>query len=413
MTIAILGGGILGTCTALELADRGYSVTLFERNAELLSEASLYNEGKIHLGFVYAADTTFRTAARMIRGATQFGQILSRWIPTNSLRRMRSRPFDYVVHRDTMVEVAEIERHFAQVEALISEVATDNTTESFRDVNRPVWRRQSSATLAEHYDPELVIAAFDTTEIAIDPWEVATALRSAARLHPRIELRTSTVVHRACPRTDGAFDILCVAGEEMRAGPFRVVLNALWANRPHVDHHVGIVATSAWYTRQKVGVNLLHADVGANVPSSTVMLGPFGDVVVYPSGRVYLSWYPDCMIGVSTGTEPTNWNDVLASIDVDRVTERTLTALLAICPTLSHVRRTTHTTTLVNGGSIFAIGASDIDDPASRLHERLDEGAIGLDRYLSVDTAKYTLGPSTALVTADRIAAIIGSMSSV
>ena len=54
MSIAIFGAGILGTCTALELADRGHRITV-ERNAEPLSEASLYNEGKLHLGFVYAA----------------------------------------------------------------------------------------------------------------------------------------------------------------------------------------------------------------------------------------------------------------------------------------------------------------------------------------------------------------------
>ena len=56
MSIAIFGGGILGTCTTLELADRGLRLTVFERNAEPLSEASLYNEGKLHLGVVYAAD---------------------------------------------------------------------------------------------------------------------------------------------------------------------------------------------------------------------------------------------------------------------------------------------------------------------------------------------------------------------
>ena len=52
MSIAIFGAGTLGTCTALELADRGHRITVFERNAEPLSEASLYNEGKLHLGFV-------------------------------------------------------------------------------------------------------------------------------------------------------------------------------------------------------------------------------------------------------------------------------------------------------------------------------------------------------------------------
>ena len=91
MSIAIFGAGILGTCTALELADRGHRLTVFERNAEPLSEASLYNEGKLHLGFVYAADPSFRTAERMIRGAAQFMDVLGRWIPRAALCALPTR----------------------------------------------------------------------------------------------------------------------------------------------------------------------------------------------------------------------------------------------------------------------------------------------------------------------------------
>ncbi len=38
--IAIIGGGISGATTAHSLAQRGYQVTLFERNAALAQEAS-------------------------------------------------------------------------------------------------------------------------------------------------------------------------------------------------------------------------------------------------------------------------------------------------------------------------------------------------------------------------------------
>src|SRR5262245_26708324 len=84
--IAVLGAGILGTCTALDLADRGHRVTLFEQHDTPLTEASLHNEGKIHLGFVYAADPSLRTARRMIAGATQFFDTLGRWIADADLR---------------------------------------------------------------------------------------------------------------------------------------------------------------------------------------------------------------------------------------------------------------------------------------------------------------------------------------
>ena len=56
MDIAILGGGMLGLCTALELARRGRRSTVFEAASTALCGASRWSEGKIHLGFVYAGD---------------------------------------------------------------------------------------------------------------------------------------------------------------------------------------------------------------------------------------------------------------------------------------------------------------------------------------------------------------------
>jgi hypothetical protein len=78
--IAILGGGILGTCTALELARRGRRSTLFEGQSSLLQGASRWNEGKIHLGFLYAGDPTLRTAQRLIPGGLAFAGLVERLI---------------------------------------------------------------------------------------------------------------------------------------------------------------------------------------------------------------------------------------------------------------------------------------------------------------------------------------------
>jgi glycine/D-amino acid oxidase-like deaminating enzyme len=60
--VAILGGGFMGVCAALECAHRGISVDLYDRRSELLTEAGRVNEGKIHVGYVYANDPTEKTA---------------------------------------------------------------------------------------------------------------------------------------------------------------------------------------------------------------------------------------------------------------------------------------------------------------------------------------------------------------
>ena len=409
MTIAIFGAGILGSCTALELADRGHQVVLFERNAEPMSEASLYNEGKLHLGFVYAADPTFRTADRMIRGAVRFMGILERWVPESVLRMLPSAPFDYVVHRETMVGVPAIEAHFERVahaERAERLRRGQRANVAWRDGERPAWRRLSAVELAERYDPGDIVAAYETCEIAVDTWLVAEHIRAAVRAHPRIELLDETRVIAAADRPGGGYDVVFEADGVRQRGPFAAVVNALWANRPAIDTRYGIPPRRQWINRRKLGVNI-QSGAPDSVPSFTVMLGPFGDVVAYRSGRIYLSWYPACMVGTSLGAEETDWSEVVGRVDAERIARETLLALGKLCRAASVLQPVPGSEVVVNGGTIYALGQTDIDDPASRLHERVDTGIEGGGAYLSVDTAKFTLGPATAVDTADRIAAVV------
>jgi glycerol-3-phosphate dehydrogenase len=52
--VGVLGGGLQGCCVALELASRGVPVTLIDENGELLTRTAVANEGKVHLGYMYA-----------------------------------------------------------------------------------------------------------------------------------------------------------------------------------------------------------------------------------------------------------------------------------------------------------------------------------------------------------------------
>ena len=56
--VAILGAGIMGASLAILLARRGCAVTVFDREEAPVACASRWNEGKIHLGYLYGADPT-------------------------------------------------------------------------------------------------------------------------------------------------------------------------------------------------------------------------------------------------------------------------------------------------------------------------------------------------------------------
>ena len=112
MRVAILGGGCTGACAALELAAKGHAVDLYDENPTPISRAGRNNEGKIHLGLLYAKDRSLRTAELMITGALHFASCLNRWIDFSPDTVTFSTPFYYGVHRGTMVSVDELQRHY-------------------------------------------------------------------------------------------------------------------------------------------------------------------------------------------------------------------------------------------------------------------------------------------------------------
>ena len=102
MKIGVLGAGITGSTLAIRLANLGYPVDLIDRQPFPMTEASLFNEGKLHLGYVYAADRTKKTAARVAEGSLSFMDILSSELSVATEQFSLSRPVYYGVQHDSL-----------------------------------------------------------------------------------------------------------------------------------------------------------------------------------------------------------------------------------------------------------------------------------------------------------------------
>src|SRR3989338_8270724 len=53
MKVAVVGAGLFGISTALELDRAGHTVTLFEKNSDILQAASGINQYRLHRGYHY------------------------------------------------------------------------------------------------------------------------------------------------------------------------------------------------------------------------------------------------------------------------------------------------------------------------------------------------------------------------
>jgi len=398
MTVAVLGAGLQGICAALALRERGHEIVLFEQDGEPMGRASLRNEGKIHLGFIYGNDPSFRTARLMLASAVQFAPLLDRWLPGwFDWRALRSTPFVYLVMRDSLLDADALCAHYAK---LAGDVAAE--TGSSRYLGEPLGRLWQRIPVPSYVDSTRVAAAVATEEVAIDVAAFRRVTCAALAAQPAIDRRYRWRVEgvRRCGRgfqvraTDPNGDVHRIAAD--------VVVNCLWDARLAIDRELEIVSARPRAYRLKYRVMAELPETLRDIPALSLVLGQYGDVVPW-SGRSYLSWYPACRRGWSSAlSPPCEWaapcrGDVSADVAAE-VATGTLAALDAIIPGMAAAR-----VTAVDAGIVVAWGDRDIDEPGSELHERHAVGVHEHDGYFSIDTGKLTCAPYFAQQLAARL----------
>ncbi len=402
MRVGVLGGGLQGCCIALALADRGVRVTLFDRNRNLVTRAGAANEGKIHLGYMYAGDPSLKTARTMMAGALAFEPFLKRHLGAASPALRTSAPAIYVIHRDAQLPPAQIAGYLKTVHSLIAEQAGGDASAYFgMDLGSPP-RRLSAAEREADFNADLAVDAYETAEVAVDPMVVADAVRTCIAAHPLIETRLGCEILDAVEEPDHIF-VVGQDGDGKVKEPFDQVINALWCGRLALNERVGLETGRAWVHRLKYGVSFRLPEGAARPPSATFILGPFGEVVSYGEGHTYLTWYPACLRAISREITPPDWATYPPDPMRSEVLAGTLTAMQEIVPALRGLDPGTLPEALVKGGVIVAWGATDIYDPRSELHRRYEIGVTTRGRFHSVDPGKLTMAPFFAEACADRV----------
>ena len=398
-TAAILGAGIQGACAALALAARGFRVELFDQAPQAVTQASLWNEGKIHLGLIYAKDSTSRTTDILLCGALHFDTALQRLTGRSRPADLVSSPFRYVVHRTSQLSVDAVALHFETVAGRYRAARAAFGLSYLGHESDFVWERMSDRDRRAEYDDGETLAAFRTIELSVDPLTVAEMLRQAIAEHDRIRFQPNSRVEQVLIDSSGAPTIV-VKGEGT-LGPYDHVVNALWQDRLRVDAAVGLPPGRPWLHRYKLAIHVAGVD-RPSVPSTTIMLGEYGDVVDFGRGRRYLSWYPACKLGEWPDLQPPDMAPMIDDAVRQKTFAATVKALAGIIPSVAALDFS-QAKVDVEGGYIFAWGRTGIADPNSELHGRSDIGIRSSGRYHSIDTGKYGMAPYFADLLADRL----------
>lgn len=403
--VLVLGAGLQGAGVALELARRGVPVTLVDQDELALNRASLRNEGKIHLGLIYANDRSRRTAFLQLDGALRFRAIVGRWLGPDAEWLVTSTPFHYLVACDSLLDPDACASHYRAVQTRCRErLAADPSLDYLGARPDMLFRPLTNAELTAHFDPARFSAGFATSELALDTAPLAASMRRALAGSPRVELRFSHVA-RTLERDAGGFRLEGEGPDGRWRIRARQVVNACWERRLPFDCQLSLAPPADVLHRLKFRVVVRLPRELRGAPSVSMVLGRYGDVVIRLDGTAYLSWYPSGLRGWSQDIEPPRSWDAACRGEVEPALAREVGGeiLAGIDAWYPGIARSEPI--LVDAGAIVAIGRSDVDDAASGLHDRTRIGVSSHDGYHSVDTGKLTTAPMFAVTAADRVQA--------
>ncbi len=398
--IAILGAGGLGACVALELSNRGFKVDLYEEHSAPLKKASYANEGKVHVGFIYAMDHSFHTANSMLVGAVHFVEYLKRWIDVRP-EEMISTPFHYLVHKGSLLDTTELNSHYQKCCRVFDELSGGGKKKYlglFDSLEAKLLPRSKVQDIA---NPEFIEDIFETTEYSVDPRYIAEKLTEAILADPNINLILNTKVE-AVAKVKGDLKVTsCSEGLQIEE-EYSEVVNVTWNGLLEIDRTMGIEPLGKWSHRYKFGNKILVPLEKQDLPSTTIVLGAFGDTVNFLDRGAFMSWYPVGRTGWSEDYRPPDWDTMYSDDERMDVFQRSFEALKQRVPALGNLKFPIEAIDPV-GGDILALGTVDVDKNESRLHERFEVGIRSFGNYHTVDTGKYTIIPYLAMKVADRL----------
>ena len=388
---------MLGTCLSLEMARRGFKVDLYDREARCITQAGARNEGKIHLGFVYGADPSFRTADVMLKGALSFYPLLRRWIGNAVDEIIPSAPFLYLIEKESLLSPQDCEDYFFRLEKKILEYGSSD----YPGGRLQKVEKLSSREWSQLLNHEKVAAVYRTPERSIDVQHVASILRAKLNETAMISFHSGRELTGVALEGDQV-EIEC---EHKYTQRYDIVVNALWDGRLALDQQVGLFDEAPWSYRLKHAI-FLKTSASLDVPPVTIVQGAYGDIVSFGQGRYYFSWYPICKQGFAKNLiKPPDWERNLPKQAAEELTVDAIINLAQFIPSLAKITLKNIEELRVLGGVIYAHGETDVIDPKSGLHNRYQPTIQSKGGYYSINPGKYTLCPSFADQVAHQICA--------
>ncbi len=329
-----------------------------------------------------------------------------------------------------MLDTDAIVRHFRDVERAAQELTRSCGASYLGRKPDCYFELNSSVRHESLFSPRSTRCSFRTEERAVSPTAVASILCRAIERQPNISFVGNTLVLAAGRLSDGGVSVETHGKGQAVCRRYSCVANCMWDDRLRVDRTAEVIDPGPWFLRYKATISISMASEAAReIPSATGIVGTYGDVVNQNDESFYVSWYPLCRRAqtvdedgrklhdmVHTGavaravrkmTAGHSWlSSFVGSIAHRRFIRDSIQAMAGYVPSMASLLEGERSCK-VGGGVILAKGTTDIDDPASYLHQRSAIGPVAHGSYVTIDTGKYCMAPLFGVEAADIVAGIL------
>lgn len=388
----------MGCSVALFLSRKGAEVSLFDAADRPFTAASRWNEGKIHLGFIYSADPSLRTAEHLLPGGLHFRPLVEELLESSLAPVITPEDDVYLCHRQSVVSPDAMENYMQQVSQRVR--AHADAPRYLADVSDCRTHRLTVAELDALTSSADIVAGFRVPERSVETTWIAdrfvAAVGAEKRIEPCMNARI-TAVRPLAEGTDGPWRVETSVGT---FEPYDYVINGLWQGRLAIDQTAGLTPAGVWSHRYRQSL-FLRSATDLTTPCAVIATGPFGDIKNYNGRDFYLSWYPDGLRVDSSAVAPPEVGS-FSMPNPQALSASILDHLEALLPWVARIREHAERMS-IEGGWVFAAGRGALSDPASTLHRRSDYGVVRLGGYISVDTGKYSTAPWVAHTLADSL----------
>ncbi|MBP6104723.1 MAG: FAD-binding oxidoreductase [Gammaproteobacteria bacterium] len=230
MKVDIIGGGVAGCVTALELAAEGYDICIREYRPELLTGSSHATPCRLTLGFHYFdQETAFRcleATIGFVRNYPDF-KIIDRLTEATHLRKGF-----YFITKDSLFEPSEVRVFYEKLQGRYAQLVAQDPANEVFGLPQQFIRVLDPSEYPDQVDMDRIAIGFETAECSLDFPRFRTFLIEQIKAHPNIQVFTHEEVLKI-QQADHHDGFTLMIQEPKKPETFRsvetdLIINATW-----------------------------------------------------------------------------------------------------------------------------------------------------------------------------------------